>query len=100
MAYQALEKLHRIHDGFIEAYRVGAMDILLIQWQSKLYAYQNHCPHQGAPLTYGSLHDGAIRCPLHGLEYRLEDGEPITGNTGPLQPINLVYEGNTVGIEI
>lgn len=99
MAFQVLEKLHRLHDGFIGAYRVGQLDILLVQWQGKVFGYRNYCPHQGAPLTYGSVQNGAIRCPLHGLEYSLVDGEPVNGNTGPLEPVSLIFEGNSVGID-
>ena len=99
MAFQALEKLHKLHDGFMQAYRIGQLDVLLIQWQGKLYGYKNYCPHQGAPLTFGSINNGAIRCPLHGLEYSLESGFPINGNTGPLEAIELIYEGNQVGVD-
>lgn len=99
MTFYALEKLHRIHDGFLQAYKVDGLDVLLVQNQGKLYGYKNYCPHQGAPLTFGAINNGAIRCPLHGLEYSLEDGHPINGNTGPLEPVTLVYEGNQVGIE-
>lgn len=99
MAFQSLEKLHRLHDGFIQSYRVGALDVLLIQWQGKLYGFRNYCPHQGAPLHHGSLHDGAIRCPLHGIEYRLDDGQPLMGFSDALRPVELVYEGNSVGVD-
>ncbi len=99
MAFQALEKLHRLHDGFVQSYRLGALDILLVQWQGKVYGYRNYCPHQGAPLHHGSLHNGAIRCPLHGLEYRLDDGEPVVGFSDALKPVPLVYEGTFVGVD-
>ncbi|BFM07178.1 Rieske (2Fe-2S) protein [Halioxenophilus aromaticivorans] len=100
MAYQVLEKLHRLQDGFIQSYRVGTVDVLLVQWQGRLYGFHNHCPHQGAPLHHGAVFDGVIRCPLHGLEYRLEDGEPITGFSGTLKRIDLIYEGATVGVDL
>lgn len=100
MAFQPLEKLHRLHDGFIQAYRLGQLDILLVQHQGTLYGYKNYCPHQGAPLTFGTIEQGAIRCPLHGLMYNLKDGQPVNGNTGPLEAVNLVYEGNQVGIDV
>lgn len=100
MAYQAIEKLHRLHEGFLQTYRVGGLDILLVQWQGQLYGYHNYCPHQGAPLTYATIDNGAIRCPLHGMEFHLDDGEPVCGNTEPLRPITLIYEGNTVGVDL
>ncbi|WP_317928838.1 Rieske (2Fe-2S) protein [Halioxenophilus sp. WMMB6] len=100
MAFHSLEKLHRIHEGFFQTYRIDSLDIFLVQYNGKLYGYKNYCPHQGAPMTYGTIIGGAIRCPLHGIEYRLDDGEPANGNTKPLEPIQLIYEGNSVGIEV
>jgi len=100
MAFQSLEKLHRLYDGFVQGYRIGSLDILLVQWQGKVYGFKNYCPHQGAPLTYGTVSRGAIRCPLHGIEYRLSDGEPVVGNTRPMEFIELIYEGNSVGVDL
>jgi 3-phenylpropionate/trans-cinnamate dioxygenase ferredoxin subunit len=100
MAFQVLEKLHKLHDGYFAAFQLSGLNLLLIQIDGKRYAYENACPHQGAPLTYGTITDGKIRCPLHGIEYQLSDGEPVMANTGPLTPIELVYRDNLVGVDI
>ncbi len=99
MSFRALEKLHRVHEGYIQAHKVDELDILLVCNEGKLYAFKNYCPHQGVPLTHGTLESGAIRCPLHGFEFRLRDGCPLTGISAPLESVTLVYEGNTVGID-
>jgi 3-phenylpropionate/trans-cinnamate dioxygenase ferredoxin subunit len=99
MSFKALEKLHRLHEGYIQAHKVNQLDILLIYSEGKLYGFKNYCPHQGVPLTHGSVENGAIRCPLHGFEFRLKDGRPLTGISSPLESIPLVYDGNSVGIE-
>jgi isorenieratene synthase len=38
-------------------------------WKSarKILAVLNRCPHMGAPLSEGSVRDGVLRCPWHGM---------------------------------
>ena len=36
----------------------------------------NRCPHQGAPLSAGTLVNGIVVCPLHAWRFRLADGAP------------------------
>ncbi len=99
MSFKALEKLHRLYEGYIQSHKIDQLDILLVYNGGKLYGFKNYCPHQGVPLTHGSIENDAIRCPLHGIEFRLKDGRPVTGISSPLESIPLVYNGNTVGID-
>ncbi len=38
---------------------------------------ENRCPHRDAPLDFASLSNGNIRCPLHKMEFALDDGHGI-----------------------
>ena len=38
---------------------------------------ENRCPHRDAPLEFASLSNGNIRCPLHKMEFALDDGHGI-----------------------
>ena len=39
-----------------------------------LFAIDNICPHRGAPLNDGFVHDGSVTCPWHQWDFRLRDG--------------------------
>ncbi|GLS26570.1 Rieske (2Fe-2S) protein [Marinibactrum halimedae] len=101
MAFQPLVKLHQLYDGYVGAFKIDHLEVLLIQdWDGKRYAFHNRCPHQGAPLTFGKLSEGCIHCPLHGWAFHLSSGRPTLGQPGQLDGIPLVYEGNTIGINL
>jgi len=46
----------------------------LSNFEGKICALDNHCPHQGGPLGEGSIENGILRCPWHGWDYH-----PCTG---------------------
>lgn len=103
MAYVALEKLHQLHDGYRRPLRLAGRELLLLQEEGKVYLIANRCPHMDAPLHKASIHNHVLRCPLHGIEFDLRDGR-AQGNAascvGGLEYIPLVYDGNTLGVDV
>jgi nitrite reductase (NADH) small subunit len=82
-------------DGDTRLFQAGTVEIGVISYREKYYAYQNLCPHQGGPVCEGQkvpqvvenigeqgVHLGMtfdeddlhIVCPWHGWEFHLEDG--------------------------
>jgi len=95
--FYPLEKLHLLHDGYQKAFRIGRIELLLIQDEGRTYLIENRCPHMEAPLTYGAVQQGIIRCPMHGLEFNLLTGRSPACAT-PLKTMMPVYEGNVIGV--
>jgi nitrite reductase/ring-hydroxylating ferredoxin subunit len=93
-----LEKLHRLYDGYIRAFKVAGVDLLLLQSEGQAYLIANRCPHMQAPLTYASLKQNLLRCPLHGIEFDLISGRARGGCPAPLQKFPITYEGNQLGV--
>lgn len=99
--FYPLEKLHRLHDGYQKAFKIGRKELLLIQDEGKVHLIENRCPHMDAPLTFASVSAGVIRCPMHGIEFNLLSG--VGRTPAPLSPIQVftpIYEGNVVGIDL
>ena len=102
MSYIALAKLHQLYDGFCEPVQIAGRQLLLLQEEGRHYLIANRCPHLGAPLTNAGFSHGVLRCPVHGLEFALANGRCLTPGacaTG-LVYYPLVYEGNTLGVEL
>ena len=38
---------------------------------------ENRCSHQDQPLERGRIRNGYIICPVHGMRFKLESGEPV-----------------------
>lgn len=49
----------------------------------KFMVVDNHCPHQGGPLSDGILSGDVVTCPLHGLKVRLTDGKALREESDP-----------------
>jgi len=62
-------------------------------------ALDNRCPHQGGPLSEGSIENGLLRCPWHGWDY-----DPITGKAPGFDdgvesfPVDIREDGIYVGL--
>lgn len=54
--------------------RVGEEAVLLLRTEEGVHAVQATCPHYGAPLAGGRVHDGLIHCPWHHASFSLHDG--------------------------
>ena len=104
MAYQQLEHLHRLYDGYMQAFKVQGLDLLLIQDAGKTYLIENRCPHMDVSLDSGTIVPGGqIRCRAHGIEFSLDTGKAsgaLADTLDCLQRYKLVYQGNTVGIDL
>ena len=42
---------------------------------------QRYCPHALGDLSKGTVADGVLTCPLHGWQYRLEDGQGLNNGS-------------------
>ncbi|HEY0784583.1 MAG TPA: Rieske 2Fe-2S domain-containing protein, partial [Acidobacteriaceae bacterium] len=51
--------------GHMRAFALGAHEICIANQAGQLAAFDNLCPHRGAPLAEGSVEAGAVVCPLH-----------------------------------
>jgi nitrite reductase (NADH) small subunit len=53
---------------------VEGQEVLLINLKGVIYAVENECPHQGAPMAAAIVKDGYLACPRHGYRFQLSDG--------------------------
>lgn len=102
MAWVALEKLVNLQDGYRKVFRVGGVQLLLMQEQGQRYLLRNACPHKGFPLHTGTVSGTRLRCAYHAMEFDLANqGVCIQHPRQPgVQLYALVYDGNEVGVEL
>ncbi|WP_439101471.1 Rieske (2Fe-2S) protein [Congregibacter sp.] len=99
MAYRPLEKLINLHDGYRKVVHVSGRQALLFQEAGILRLVDRHCPHQGQFLDAALMDKGMLICPKHQVQFSLRDGTPSPGICPSLKIHDLVYEGNSVGID-
>lgn len=100
MAFYALERLMNLYDGYRRPFVVAGQPILLIQEEGKRIIIINQCPHMQASLERGSIHDGLIQCPAHGMRFDLFTGHSPDGCQNRLQFLPIIYDGNQLGVNI
>jgi nitrite reductase/ring-hydroxylating ferredoxin subunit len=72
------------------------MKLVVIRTQAGIFAYEDVCPHAFWPLSEGTVQDGALECPGHGWEFRVEDGRCVNAPAYCLTPIAVRVEGGEV----
>jgi nitrite reductase/ring-hydroxylating ferredoxin subunit/uncharacterized membrane protein len=75
-----------IPDNSMKRARQDDVDVLLVRQRGRVCALAHPCGHMGGPLSEGTLKDGSVVCPWHGSEFRLDDGQVITGPATQNQP--------------
>lgn len=74
-------------EGDIAIFRTG---------DDHLFALDDHCPHQGGPLSQGMIHGHKVTCPLHNWNIDLESGEAIAPDQGCTGRHEVKIEGGMV----
>jgi len=55
----------------------NGQNLLLIHQDSQYHLMENKCGHFGMPMDKGSIENGAIYCPVHGITFDLITGEVV-----------------------
>jgi nitrite reductase/ring-hydroxylating ferredoxin subunit len=61
---------------------LGEEAVFLVRSGDRLFAMENRCSHQGAPLHRGPVRFGSLNqvtCPAHGSMFNLENGAVLRG---------------------
>src|SRR5580658_6854933 len=60
--------------------RCGSKQVLVISHQDRLFGIANRCPHEGYPLSEGTLGPGCVlTCNWHNWRFDLESGKALVG---------------------
>jgi nitrite reductase (NADH) small subunit len=86
-------KADELTNGQRKIVTIKNMSIVVLNNDGKLQAFNSMCPHQGAPLEFGSIsgamqssdpqtyeygcHNEIVRCPLHGWAFDMETGHSL-----------------------
>ena len=99
MRFLALEKKHRLHDGYRRAFAIEGRNLLLFQHDGQIHIIDNYCPHAGAPLEKASICGNELRCPWHGIAFDIQSGRAATSG---LELVKYVpaYKHQSIGIMV
>ncbi|MGW2374264.1 Rieske 2Fe-2S domain-containing protein [Kitasatospora sp. NPDC001683] len=67
--------------------RAGELAVVVVREGDRCHVLAERCAHLSGPLSEGTVVDGCLRCPWHGSEFRLRDGEVVSGPATAPQPV-------------
>lgn len=73
---------------FKEFVAEGRVEVLVCNVDGKFFATSARCPHSGgAPLSEGTLEGIVLTCPWHDAQFRVTDGQRLSGPASENLPI-------------
>ncbi len=96
-----LARTDELQDGEMRAFSFGENKVLLSKIGGEFYAVGGICPHYGASLDEGVLHDTTIVCPWHHASYDAKTGdlqEPPSLDALPTYEVTI--EGQNVVVKL
>ncbi len=80
--------------------KVGAKQVVLFHDEGRVHACNNRCPHEGFPLSEGTLSDGCIlTCNWHNWKFDLEGGETLVGGD-TLRRYPVTIDGDDILLDV
>lgn len=79
------------------------LEIALFMKDGKIYAIDEHCAHQGGPLSEGGLEEFVVTCPWHQMMYDIRTGKAAPGawdQEYSEKTFNVKVEGDEVMVEV
>ncbi|MCP3979754.1 MAG: Rieske 2Fe-2S domain-containing protein [bacterium] len=78
----------------------GDRRIALSNEGGRFWAVDDACPHQGASLATGTLHDGRVICPLHSWIFELNTGRCPRDSHDPVAVYATRTNGDVVEVQL
>jgi nitrite reductase (NADH) small subunit/3-phenylpropionate/trans-cinnamate dioxygenase ferredoxin subunit len=74
--------------------------IAIFHDQGAYYALDDFCPHQGASLAAGWIHEGCVACPWHAWRFALKDGTWMDNPKIRTEHYSLELRGDDIFVDI
>lgn len=75
MKWHKVAEIDSLKEGRVRPVVINNKTIALTKYNGKYGALNNACPHQGGPLSEGSIEKGYLRCPWHGWDFCPHSGK-------------------------
>ena len=74
--------------------------LVLTNYDGKLYCFSNRCPHEDFQLSLGCIQKGKVKCSLHGFSFDLENGESSEEGVESLNLFRVKIEEEVIYVEV
>lgn len=89
--FHPLERVDRLHDGYVRAFDVAGLHLVLVQQGGVPAVLEGYCPHAGHPLDGARVVGTDLRCDMHGYRFDAHSGRCTYWTEGPCRAL-VTYE--------
>ncbi|MGA2353698.1 MAG: Rieske 2Fe-2S domain-containing protein [Terriglobales bacterium] len=100
MGFQRVAKTEDLWSGEMMGLEVNGERILLVNFDNRIYAYADICPHQMSRLSEGTLTDKILRCGRHHWEFDVCSGSGVNPQNACLKPFPIRVDGEDILVDI
>jgi len=87
-------------DNSLVTVLIEDQEVVVFKIEDDYFALNNRCSHAEAKLSEGEVYDCKVECPLHGAEFDLNTGNPLTlPATKPIKVYKVSIEGDQIVIK-
>jgi len=99
--YVKMADTHEITKNKMKVFKVKDLEILVVNVEGELYAFENQCPHMGYPLYFGRLEGKVLTCGFHYAEFDVTTGKSLGSVTDkPLKKFKIKIQNSLVQVEL
>ncbi len=99
--YVEIAKAHEIPKNKMQVFKVEDHEILVVNVEGELYAFENRCPHMGYPLYFGSLEGTVLTCGFHYEKFDVTTGKSLGSVTDKhLKTFKIKIENSLAQVEL
>ena len=101
MAFVKVGKLADVPEGSVKVYEVADRAIAVCNVEGTLYAIDDVCTHDDAPLNQGYLEGCEIECPRHGARFDVRTGDVVElPAVVPIDTFPVRVEGDDIELDV
>lgn len=87
-------------DNSVVTVQIEGQEVVVFKIEEDYFALNNRCSHAEASLSEGEVYDCKVECPLHGAEFDLKTGEPLTlPATKPVKVYDVLLQNDLLIIQ-
>ena len=99
-AWHKVATLEDLWEGEMMAVAVDDTDVLLLNIEGRVFAYENRCPHSGSRLSEGQLDGPFLTCSSHEWVFDCRFGQGVNPASACLRQFDVRVDSDWVFISL
>jgi len=99
--YVKISETKNVPRNTMRVFKVEGLEILIVNVEGELYAFENRCPHMGYPLYFGSLEGKVLTCGFHYAKFNVTTGKSLGAVTHKsLKTFKVKIQDSSILVEV